>query len=552
LSLGNEDFSPVKTRAPDGSKQLDDFKERVMTHRRWTSAFAVLSVFCITSCAGEPPDGPVEGRSAALLNADEFLYFRCTSTSWSADQSNRMLSTADPNVVTLTYQVTQPWMVTSGEPCIFTRTNQLNGWGTSQTSFAKSAPATPLVVPGSGSLVASSNNFTIRYPALGTFTVTVNWAQKTFSIAAGTGATAAPLPFWLSYCSDPTCGGTPLVVKVCPDTTPNCSPARQTTVVPEVDGRQINQVFFPLQLPAGVTASVVSGFGTVTGPLVFSSSSPVVLRSDVNLTLSYYQVAPVWGGTTHLNFVTQSFTSPEVVSTVYRHPTFLTGGEPAQLHDRGRTIIVQESQIANINPGRMNAFFLPSEMATLGEGNFSDGNLNITMNYGNPDFIAGAGGVLNAVMPRFAHEYVHELFSEIAPNYPGFNICLNEGLADAFAFAAGFLPEDQFGPIGLRGGDFNNGCAQFVTDFESHDVGNCPLWQVRRLGRLSQGFAAAMLHPQHVLTFDSCDLTSSQTGNALLVLFSESAGQDLTQAIQMAQIPNAGSLAAARQALGLP
>jgi len=36
------------------------------------------------------------------------------------------------------------------------------------------------------------------------------------------------------------------------------------------------------------------------------------------------------------------------------------------------------------------------------------------------------------------------------------------------------------------------------------------------------------------------------------VLFSESAGQDLTRAIQMAQIPNAGSLAAARQALGLP
>jgi hypothetical protein len=523
-----------------------------MSTLRWMTVCALATAISNLSCSADLPADVGGGPGEALLNTDEFLYLRCTSTSWSADASNRMQSTSDPNVVTLTYQVTQPWMVTSGEPCIFTRTNQLNGWGTSQASFAKSAPSTPLVAPGGGSLVASTNNFTIRYPALGTFTATVNWAQKTFSIAAGTGVPAAPLPFWLSYCGDPTCGGAPLVVKVCPDATPNCAPTRQTTVVPEVDGRQINQIFFPLQLPAGVTASVVSGLGTVTGPLVFSSSSPVVLRSDVDLTLSYYQVAPVWGGTTHLNFVTQSFTSPEVVSTVYRHPTFLTAGEPGQLHDRGRTIITEESQIAAINPGQMHAFFLPSEMATLGEGNFSDGNLNITMNYGNPDFIAAAGGVLNAVMPRFAHEYVHELFSEIAGSYPGFNICLNEGLADAFAFSAGFLPEDQFGPIGVHGADFDDGCAQLVSDPEQHDVGNCPLWQVRRLGRLSQGFAAAMLHPQHAIAFDSCDLTSSQTGNALLVLFSESAGQDLTQAIQMAQIPNAGSLAAARQALGLP
>jgi hypothetical protein len=523
-----------------------------MTTLRWMTVCAVATALSNIGCSADLPGDAGGGRGEALLNADEFLYFRCTSTSWSADASNRMQSTADPNVVRLTYQVTQPWMVTSGEPCIFTRTNQLNGWGTSQASFSKTAPSTPLLVPGGGSLVSSSSNFTVRYPALGTFTITVNWAQKTFSIAAGTGVPAAPLPFWLSYCGDPSCGGSPLVVKVCPAASPNCSPARQTTVVPEVDGRQINQVLFPLQLPEGATASLVSGSGSVTGSLVISQASPVVLRSDLDLTLSYYNVAPVWGGTTHLNFVSQSFTSTEVVSTVYRHPTFLTAGEPAQLHDRGRMIIAGESQIAGINPGQMNAFFMPSEMATLGEGNFSDGNRNITMNYGNPPFIAASGGILNAVMPRFAHEYVHELFSEIAPSYPGFNICLNEGIADAFAFAAGFLPEDQFGPIGMRGGDFDDGCAQFVSDFEQHDVGNCPLWQVRRLGQLSQSFAAALLHPQHVITFDSCDLTSSQTGNALLVLFSESAGQDLTQAIQMAQIPNAGSLAAARAALGLP
>jgi len=528
-----------------------------MTTMRWMTACALAAALFNMNCDTDVPDETSTRRAGALLNVDEFLYFRCTSTGWGADASSRMQSTADPNVVTLTYQVTQPWMVTSGEPCIFTRTNQLNGWGSSQASFSTAAPATPLAVPGSSSLVSSSSNFTLRYPALGTFTMTVNWAQQTFSIVAGTGAPPppppAPLPFWLSYCSDPTCGGTPLVVKVCPVATPNCSPARQTTIVPEVDGRQISQILFPLQIPDGNAVSLVSGSGTVSGSLVISTSSPVVVRSDVDLTISNYLVAPIWGGTTHLNFVSQAFTAPEVVSTVYRFPTFLTNGEPSQLHERGRTIIAQESQIAAIQPGQMHAFFLPSEMATLGEGNFSDGALNIDINYSNPDFIAAQGGVLNAAMPRFAHEYVHQLFAEIAGSYPGNHSCLNEGIADAFAFAAGFLPEDEFGPRGVHdNNNFDNGCAAVVNDPEVHDVGNCPFWQVRRLNDLSQAFAAAILHPQHVLTFDSCDLTSSQTGNALLVLYSESAGQDLTQAIQLAQIPNAGSLAAARRALGLP
>jgi hypothetical protein len=190
-------------------------------------------------------------------------------------------------------------------------------------------------------------------------------------------------------------------------------------------------------------------------------------------------------------------------------------------------------------------------LVTLGEGNFSDGNRNIFMNYSNPGFIDAIGSVYDVVLPRFAHEYVHELFSEVAQSHPGHSLCLNEGLADALAFAAGFLPEQDFGPIGLRGADFNQGCAAIVQDFETHDAGNCPLWQIHRLGLLSPAFAARVLTPQHLISFDSCDLTSPRTGNALLVLFSAAAGRDMTQAIQMATIPNAGSVEAARRALGL-
>src|SRR5437016_14192531 len=73
-----------------------------------------------------------------------------------------------------------------------------------------------------------------------------------------------------------------------------------------------------------------------------------------------------------------------------------------------------KKQIAGIDPGQMRAIFMPTEFATLGEGNFSDGNLNIYMNYGNPPYIEAVGGLYDAVMPRFAHEYVHELFSEVS------------------------------------------------------------------------------------------------------------------------------------------
>ena len=345
-----------------------------------------------------------------------------------------------------------------------------------------------------------------------------------------------------------------MVVHVCPEDNPPCTPSRQTTVVPRLDGHQIDQVLFPMQASdggAGVIATLEAGAGSILGAsLLLSYTSPVILKSDIDITLSYYKVTPAWDGTTELDFISATLTSPEVVTTVYRHPTFLTGDEPMQLHERGRVIISVEKQIAGIDPGQMRAIFMPTEFATLGEGNFSDGNLNIYMNYGNPPYIEAVGGLYDAVMPRFAHEYVHELFSEVSQSHPGNNICLNEGLADAFAFAAGFLPERDFGPLGLRGTDFDQGCAEIVQNFEVHDAGNCPLWQVHSLGLLSQSFVARILRPQHVIEFDSCDLTSERTGNALIVLFSEATGLDTTEAVQKAGIPNAGSLEGAKLALG--
>jgi hypothetical protein len=121
----------------------------------------------------------------ALLNADAFLYLTCNATGWNPIEANRLKSTGDPAVFTLSYQVTQPWQVSSPDQCAFLSTNELNGYGTSQTRYTGSHPSSPLIVPGSDSLVVSSGNFPVKYPAPGTYNLSVNWNTKTFTISSG-------------------------------------------------------------------------------------------------------------------------------------------------------------------------------------------------------------------------------------------------------------------------------------------------------------------------------------------------------------------------------
>jgi hypothetical protein len=363
----------------------------------------------------------------------------------------------------------------------------------------------------------------------------------------------AILPWWLQYCADETCGGlAPVVIHVCPQSNPTCTPTRSTTMVPQVDGRAINGVRLFINTPPEHRWRVISG--PVSGNGYFANSNRVVVKSDVDVTFSYYGQPAVWGGTTPLNFVSLTITGSGLVSTVFRHPSYLLGDEVLDLDRWGREIAAEQSSLAGIvtSPGRLRASFILAELST-GDGNFSRGDNWISVNYGNPPHIDQKGGIYNVAMPRFAHEQTHEMFDEITSQYPGYNYCLNEGLADAFPYAAGYLPEGDFGPINIRpDNNFDNGCAEVMDNFEAHDAGNCPLWQIKRLGRLTREFAKAMFHPQHVISFDSCDLRSSRTGNAYVVLFTEAAGGvDMTQAVNMAEIPNAGSYAAAKAALGL-
>ena len=84
----------------------------------------------------------------------------------------------------LTYAVTQDWLVAGTDNCQIVETNALNGWGTHQTRYAFRAGSSLLTVPDGRPLTAAdSSNFQIKYPFKGQFTASVNWHNGAFNMA---------------------------------------------------------------------------------------------------------------------------------------------------------------------------------------------------------------------------------------------------------------------------------------------------------------------------------------------------------------------------------
>jgi hypothetical protein len=282
-------------------------------------------------------------------------------------------------------------------------------------------------------------------------------------------------------------------------------------------------------------------------------TSKVIFASDPDVLLTYYDVAPVWGGTTPLNF-TSTLQSSALLDTVfYRHPSYDTGTAAADLHAQGQTVITTLRTMTGLTSERVTAFFMPTELATAqnsaGEGNASFGMGTVTINYGHPQYIALNGGIVSDAIATFAHEYAHELFDEMRPELAGNSMCLNEGVADALPYVAGFLPEARFGPVGLDGTNFDSSCTALSRN---HDVGNCYFWHVKKAGLLTPSFLHGIFHPQRRFNFNSCAQNTIQTGNNILVYFTEAAGgTDMVPVLDSMQIPHAGSYEAAKQALGL-
>ena len=148
-------------------------------------ALAALTLSFGVGCTVETSSSEDLGQTSAAQSSF-FLYFRCNATGWGVDDDTRMEETSI-GLFEITYDVTETWMVSGGDTCIVTQTNQLNGWGTAQSFFGL-ARAERVVVPGgdllNGQLPGGDAHFQVQYPALGSYHASANFLQGAILIQA--------------------------------------------------------------------------------------------------------------------------------------------------------------------------------------------------------------------------------------------------------------------------------------------------------------------------------------------------------------------------------
>ncbi len=160
---------------------------------RVTFPVALLLVGIATSGCGamDTQDGEsYASTSQAIAGQQTYLYFNCNATGWDANARTRLVQATSPGVWTITYDVAQAWMTTGWDTCTLVETNKLDGWGTQQHFYDKSGSqqlTVPALAPGNGQYILArpglDYHFNVKYPALGKYRLTVNWKDKTFSIA---------------------------------------------------------------------------------------------------------------------------------------------------------------------------------------------------------------------------------------------------------------------------------------------------------------------------------------------------------------------------------
>jgi hypothetical protein len=372
--------------------------------------------------------------------------------------------------------------------------------------------------------------------------------------AGGTPAAPTALPPGMQYCAVAGACGTPSSkVNVCADGQTSCAPTRTTDVAWTVNGLPVSTLGINFTGGAtGVNPTVPTpGNVRLYFPFVIGAGiSHVQVASSLDISISYYGAAPVWGGTTALDFTGTTQTAPHGTSMLYRWPTYDLGVTHAALSTSIEKIASDEIAATGITPPLYQAFFLPTEIAVpqgIDAGlAFGDGVVQI--NYGNPGWIASTPGGAAAIMTHeFAHENAHTLFAQIASKFSYDPSCLNEGLADGLGNYLGYISDADLQKTG-DGSDVTHACTALT---EVHARGKCVLWHLKSAGYFQPATWKGLFTPQHTFAFSSCDMSAAATGNGYVVYLTEATGADMGALVSSMGWPNAGSYAAAKAALGL-
>ena len=169
------------------------------------SPLTLTTLALATSCYEPAPtqDEKLGTLTQAVTLGETHLYLRCNATGWAISEATRLKPSVDGRIATLDFLVTAPWMTQSGDQCVITETNQLNGWGTSPVSWTV-AGSQPFVAPNTHRLSESWTPVVVKYPALGTYRAVVDRSIGTLTVSKpGTWS----WPWVGEYGSDWTLGG---------------------------------------------------------------------------------------------------------------------------------------------------------------------------------------------------------------------------------------------------------------------------------------------------------------------------------------------------------
>lgn len=146
------------------------------------SALGLLLCLAPSSFARTPSDVSIEVPQP-IPQLPRFVYLRCNATGWDVNATTRMKRVPhQPQLLSLTYEVKEDWMVAAADDCSLTATPAKDGWGDRQVYFGVQNGFVN-VPNGSVNLTFNSSAdvyFKVKYPAKGRYTAYLSLSDYPF------------------------------------------------------------------------------------------------------------------------------------------------------------------------------------------------------------------------------------------------------------------------------------------------------------------------------------------------------------------------------------
>src|SRR6476469_9362182 len=126
--------------------------------------------------------GHDQGTNSSEVSAPSFVYLRCNTTSWQLDDKNLLLPAGTG--YSLRFNVSSPWMLDSGDSCVFTVTDVKGTWTPNTREYLPTLPVGAKEAFENQGYVATPGNgtFRLKFSSLGDYTAFFNVKDSLFYV----------------------------------------------------------------------------------------------------------------------------------------------------------------------------------------------------------------------------------------------------------------------------------------------------------------------------------------------------------------------------------